>query len=298
MKWSDKEIEFLKANYSVLGAGRVAIKLQRSSTSVRLKAYKLSLKYVDLKHRLICKVNGCGLAYHAQGYCRKHYTQLYMKKNCKKMKRYKKIWNIKNRDRLRPIRKEYFVTHRAEFNEATKKFNRNYIKRALLIYGAKCQVCGCLDTRLLQFHHRKPNIIKEWSLEVARRIVISGKQDKNIMVVCANCHIKQNIVDGTSKIGLGKLRASKGIWITYVDKSQVAALNIYGCVCQNCGNKDPVVLEWHHHIPRRPRELPFSMFIRIRDNGKPVHDVLLLCANCHIIFDGQDKTCNRLRAAA
>ena len=230
------------------------------------------------------------------------YREVYRGKNYKKLNSNARKYYVENKERLRPIRQAYRENNKETLAAWNREFNRVHSremnKKALLIYGLKCQVCGCLDIRLLHFHHRKRTKTRDGNGAITRRIISSGKQDKNIMLVCANCHIKQNLIDGTSRNGLRTKRAATGTWLERPDKPLIAALNIYGCKCHNCGNKDPVILQWHHRIPRVPRECSSAMFIRIRDNGKPVHDILLLCANCHIIFDGQDKTCNRLRSAA
>lgn len=105
-----------------------------------------------------CSIDGCELGIWAKGFCEKHYKQQYEQK--------------------RKIR---------------------LCIQAFEIYNNQCQLCGNRDLQVLQWHHKSGRDNKdERGIKVAKKIVEARERISNIMLLCANCHIKQDQLDGTS----------------------------------------------------------------------------------------------------
>jgi hypothetical protein len=68
------------------------------------------------------------------------------------------------------------------------------------------------------------------------------------------------------------------------------ARNVYGSHCQSCGNDKQVVLQWHHRNGRENAVGNDVLLRQIIKTGKPLDDVMLLCANCHIEYNILDGT--------
>lgn len=73
------------------------------------------------------------------------------------------------------------------------------------------------------------------------------------------------------------------------------ALSIYGFKCQECGEEDIVLLQWHHRNGRENYKLDDyrKIIIRVIKAGKKLDDVMLLCPNCHFYQDIIDGTSKR-----
>lgn len=78
------------------------------------------------------------------------------------------------------------------------------ITRAFVIYGGKCQMCDVDEWLLLDFHHRdgRKNHKNDDIKKAVTQIVKSNKILKRFVLLCCNCHRKQDLVDGTGKIGI------------------------------------------------------------------------------------------------
>jgi len=69
-------------------------------------------------------------------------------------------------------------------------------------YGLECQICGYSDARCLQFHHiNGDGHSVSRRNEVVAKILKAREPLDDVMLLCANCHIIQDLKDGTSKRG-------------------------------------------------------------------------------------------------
>ena len=90
---------------------------------------------------------------------------------------------------------------------------------ALMVYGASCDICSNNDPVVLEFHHRYKTpllhqgvygpalyrtSINEQPIQLHRRTINEGYKQPDLMLLCANCHIKQDIIDDTGTRGRNK----------------------------------------------------------------------------------------------
>jgi hypothetical protein len=69
---------------------------------------------------------------------------------------------------------------------------------ALEIYNCKCQVCSNADIVVMQWHHRRHLVPREQARAAILRILKVNKQLDDIMLLCINCHKKQDLIDKTN----------------------------------------------------------------------------------------------------
>lgn len=79
----------------------------------------------------------------------------------------------------------------------TVKSTEKAIRKSLKIYGKRCQICGNSDTLVLQWHHRQRR--GENMDSTCRRVAKYGDLLEDVMLLCSNCHIRQDIIDGTGR---------------------------------------------------------------------------------------------------
>lgn len=123
------------------------------------------------------------------------------KKKCSKCKQIKLLEFFDKKGKRR-------TSHCKECISAYRK-SKEIIETAsvVMIYGNRCVGCGNTDISLLQFHHhdgvdgsanRKKSARKRQEVQ---RILQLGKKLDKVSLLCCNCHIKFDILDGTNKIG-------------------------------------------------------------------------------------------------
>lgn len=102
--------------------------------------------------------------------------------------------------------------HRASHCKAcrsTQKKTKEVRQRAKVveIYDNKCCMCGSNDIASFQFHHTngvggaENRKLHNRSRQVVKRILDKGSKLEDIKILCANCHIKADLLDGTNRIG-------------------------------------------------------------------------------------------------
>jgi hypothetical protein len=316
--WTDEEIESLKKNYLILGAKKLATVLNKSIDSIKNKAEKLNITFTGKTVK--CKDPLCNeiinLRIVSNGYCKKH-TEKHRKEGefsnqvcscgeCTNKAMYNntntpmcfKCWNKKHyyRERAGVLAK----INRPNTLKLNKKRNLKRLNEVFTILGNECFICAEKDKIILQLHHRRSNPIfragrrkgGQRTNEITSMYNGNMYKMKNLLLLCANCHIKQNLEDGTSGGGERMYRVSRGIFEKRHDKHLYYALSIYGSRCQKCGCSDIVVLQWHHKIKyfTGKKEYFNHLLARILFANKPLDDVTLLCANCHIKQNLIDKT--------
>jgi len=85
--------------------------------------------------------------------------------------------------------------HRDEIRERNKVANirRNELKKTVVetLYGGKCEKCIETELCCLEFHHLDPTQKEKATISTSqfKKWLKEGK-DKNIMLVCSNCHKK------------------------------------------------------------------------------------------------------------
>lgn len=87
-------------------------------------------------------------------------------------------------------------THRAEW-KASRIFT------AFMLYWGQCQNCWIWDWTLLNFHHRKGHWEERESLtQTCKSIIKAWRVQRHLyQLLCANCHIKADLRDGTNVRG-------------------------------------------------------------------------------------------------
>jgi hypothetical protein len=260
-----------------------------------------------------CKIKNCDrlICYTEERLCSKHYQAQFRKNNKEKFKLYRKTNIEKNRDKLILKSREYYEKNKDKINSNRKLFELNNkdklklkrniiyiekVKKALNIYGNKCDSCTCRDLEILEWHHINPNMYKDKGIILLRKIINKNSKLDNILLLCANCHIHNNIKDHTSNQGILNLKVfSYGYCPKHHAEKHTMdirgkALSIYKCKCQICNNLDLTVLQWHHRINYSPREDVMSTERRIIKENGIIEDIMLLCANCHKKQDLIDST--------
>jgi hypothetical protein len=111
---------------------------------------------------------------------------------------YLKEWRSKHRG----YSKNYYIKH----PEQSRLTRRNSTKKAKLkafaIYGNKCQNCNDPNLLHLQFHHHNgKKDEKRAYYKMLEKILKAGKVLEEYGLYCANCHIDEDIKDGTSNRG-------------------------------------------------------------------------------------------------
>ena len=104
------------------------------------------------------------------------------------IKAYQKEWYQKNKERLRPIRREY-----------TRIYEQRNRIRIIALLGGKCVRCGETDWRCLQIDHingggRRAEAQTHHHSSAYMRIIKRLKQVKNpspYQILCANCNWKK-----------------------------------------------------------------------------------------------------------
>lgn len=80
-----------------------------------------------------------------------------------------------------------------------KKYEKGLRVKAFDKLGGRCFQCGIDDLRVIQFHHSLINGHKEKTPVMYRRIL---KGDKDVVILCANCHIIWHREDKERKLTL------------------------------------------------------------------------------------------------
>lgn len=136
------------------------------------------------------------------------YMRKYNQRNKSKLSAQRKVWREANRERVLQYKKNYRTKNQTVLAE--KQTSRYYsvqrprdnqaILEALKIYEGKCEVCGWDDVVILQWHHRGGDrkTHNESNVDVSKRVVEAGRQLEDVMLLCSNCHIYQDLEDGTS----------------------------------------------------------------------------------------------------
>ena len=151
MKWSEKELKYLKENYpKEIHIKEMSKRLNRSIKSIRHKAAREGLSKKITPHN-------------------KPKEKFYRNK----------------------IDKKYYEKNKEEIYRKKRERLKNRKKELVKLLGGKCSICGynkCINA--LDFHHKNKDnkegnlahIIKDSSKEN------SLKEIKKCILVCANCH--------------------------------------------------------------------------------------------------------------
>lgn len=260
-----------------------------------------------------CSIHGCTNIISRPGkqLCEKHYREEYERLNETRLIEKRKKYYAENRDAVLEYSRKYKEENKEKCRLKAKKwvqnnhekiankFHSDYIynlKRAIEIYGNICNRCGSTDIVTFEWHHIKRTSKFENTSTIIRKIAQNNCKLDNIILICSNCHMYENLKSGTGKQGISNLKCfahdylPKTIDEKRILKLKIRALEIYECRCQNCCNPDLLVLQWHHRIKMTPREHDKQLFTRIIKNNNKLSDILLLCACCHTEQDLLDNT--------
>lgn len=119
---------------------------------------------------------------------------------CKKCKAKLRVkWAKDNPDKEKERQHKIWIRHGKKYNSRSKRYHARTLLNALNIYGCRCQHCGNDDITVLQWHHcggRKGK--SDQRAKLLLRIVKVGRIIEDVMLLCANCHIHQDIKEETS----------------------------------------------------------------------------------------------------
>ena len=297
--WTQKDIDFMIKYYPTKGSAYIAEKMGKSCSAIRVKAFELGLKYLWQYANKKCKVSSCNAPYYAKGYCEDHYHKasrngIFSESICKNegcnniaiimgfcyscyYKDYVKRYPIKVRESS------------ANYRKHTRGKRIRLKLEAFTIYGGCCQNCGNDDLLVFEWHHRIKEVKRVNAAKIEALIVANNGKLENVMLLCANCHIRQNLIDGTSKQGIRLLNVSQNIMLHCGDTNLKKAFEIYSKKCQCCGTVDPLILRWHHRNGRKEEQIN-ALARRIRNAGSILEDVMLVCGNCHVHQNLKDNT--------
>lgn len=324
VKYTEEQIKILREYYPEYGAKYVADMLNTSVTSVMHKVIRLKIRRNTEKH---CKIVSCKNSIFKNNLCEEHYIENKQNQHAKSLKcsirsctnsifqletgvcqdhennlpelskqeraRIKYYRNYKLNQKNRMEKREKFS------DQLHSKFHSQYVenlRNAIKIYGSKCEICGSSDIVTFEWHHLKRVDKFECSHGIVSKIVKNNAKLENLILVCANCHIYENLKSGTGKQGISNLKCFSHDYIPKtIDEKRILklktnALQLYSCKCQQCQNPDLLVLQWHHRVSFKPRENDKALFTRIKKYNSILEDVLLLCANCHTKQDLIDRT--------
>jgi len=95
-----------------------------------------------------------------------------------------------------------------KYRKMSREITDKLIRRALNIYGCKCQVCGESDPIVLQWHHRSGDNRKNRHdmKKICREVVQANEILPLYMLLCANCHCRQDHIDKTNIKGTRMVR--------------------------------------------------------------------------------------------
>jgi hypothetical protein len=136
---------------------------------------------------------------------RAEYQKEYKKQD--KVKQKAKLYKRKRREdpefklREKEIARRYRIRNREKLIARDKEKRSLFLQQALDIYGSKCKQCNNKDIIVLEFHHIDGSGKEDNRKQLLKRIVDSGHKLDNIMLLCANCHIHQDLIDGTGRRG-------------------------------------------------------------------------------------------------
>ena len=188
-----------------------------------------------------CKTPNCNKPYYAKGLCKNCYAHLRYLKNKEEIlikqkqyyldnkdnfefkikranyqKEYKSREEVKQKGKLykrekrksqeyrlqeRKTAKRYRVQNREKIKSRDQKNRDLLLKQALSVYDYKCELCNNDDIVVLEFHHRDGSGKQDNYKQMLKRIISNKNKLDNIMLLCANCHIHQDLIDGTGQRG-------------------------------------------------------------------------------------------------
>lgn len=148
-----------------------------------------------------CCVDGCLLGKYSRNMCKFHYNQWIYKERKETRKEQARNYHHEHARERMLYKKQRYQQTKEQVKKKAKMYYEKHRRIAIEIYGSKCSQCGIKDDIVLEFHHCFGNPKKERYLTYINKIVQAGCELKEYMLLCANCHIKQNKIDGTSQIG-------------------------------------------------------------------------------------------------
>lgn len=312
-KWTIKEDKILRKHYGSSTARNLAQRLDRTIPAITARVAQLKIRKTVKNVGKLCSRKGCKAPARSWGFCKKHADQYYRGKTSKHQKERRHKWERENIEHLKTYKSNYWQQNKKRITKerkikranmkkqdriAEKQYTRKWQQKqqhlALSIYNNECSTCGEKDRYCLQWHHRKGRRKKdEVGYKVARNIVKLGHKNSDIMLLCANCHIKQDAKDGTRCYGdYSHLPRRQRKQREALNRRKMKAKNIYGNKCQSCSYSDTDVLQWHHRNGNQG-ERNEQVVGKICREGTRLDNIVLLCANCHIKQDLIDRTNSR-----
>ncbi len=150
MKWTKKEIDFLKEHYPMkILLSEISKKINRSKKAISHKAQRLSL------------------------------TRPYVRSN-----------KLKKRFTRKEIDKRYYIKNKKKIYENKLNRRKQLKEEVVNKLGGKCQKCGYNKYfAALEFHHnkgKKEGNIQSYLYKESRQKIL--KEVKKCILLCANCH--------------------------------------------------------------------------------------------------------------
>ncbi len=149
-----------------------------------------------------------------------------------------------------------------------------------LLAGRSCQDCGIVDIRVLEFDHLG---LKRATLA---DLVRSGASARRLAeeaaecdVVCVNCHRQRT----ARRAGWFRATGRPGsLWSAAQRRNQAHVLAVLraSCCC-DCGEADPVVLEFDHRGEKRGDVSTMATWASLATLREEIAKCDIRCANCH-----------------
>jgi hypothetical protein len=182
---------------------------------------------------------------------------------------YLREWYKKNGERQRAKVNEYRLQNLMRIRE---KQNANLRLLDSVKAQLGCAHCQERDIDCLEFHHTDP---RTKTRELAQLCKHSRKrlleELNKCVVLCANCHCKEHRKPRQQTRLRPHLVRKQGL----IDKALSAG-------CSDCGEKDPICLEFHHRRGTvRRATVPGLRNYRIEILLAEIKKCDVLCANCH-----------------
>jgi hypothetical protein len=155
----------------------------------------------------------------------------------------------------------------------TSRRNERRLEKSAFIYdylaSHPCTECGEPDPLVLQFHHLRDKLfglgaeIREKSFDAIRAEI------EKCVVVCGNCHMR-------------KTRQGGKVWSKPSRNYELVYNYLLKHPCVDCGEPDPVVLEFDHVRGVKLFNIGMSMGIARHRIEEEITKCDIRCTNCHL----------------
>lgn len=156
-----------------------------------------------------------------------------------------------------------------------------------------CADCGEDEVLVLEFDHVRGEKRANVSTMVAKGWKLSAVRDEvaGCDVVCVNCHRRRT----ARRAGYYRFTGIPSEqWTAAQRRNQLHILEVLRCEgCIDCGERDPVVLEFDHRLDKRACVLRLALRCSLAVLEQEIAKCDVRCANCHRLRTLTEKPCWR-----